>query len=73
MKENICKYFILFRETNKWFICCHVQINSFSIYLSNFANDIFKQFIVFANKDGFKVGRKEKIGISEQDALNKIK
>ena len=44
MNENMCKYFILFHETNtgKWFFGCHVQINSFSIYLSNFTNDLFK-------------------------------
>ena len=40
---------MLFHETNQQFLCCRLHMNSFSIYLPDFMNDLFKQFLVFAS------------------------
>ena len=81
IKINLCNYYMFFHETNKKFIYCHLQMNSFSIYLPHFANDLSKQYLVFLSNNhqkylrysiSLKVGRWEIIGISEQDALSKI-
>ena len=44
MNENMCKYFILFHETNKWFFGCHVQINS-NKFILNLLIPFYKRLI----------------------------
>ena len=52
-------------------------MNTFSIYLPHFSNNLSEQFVVCVSKQllkkmDFKVGEWEINGISEQDALSKL-